>query len=113
MNTAKRYALVGMAMLAAALTANLASAQTPSNEPRQAIVKYSDLDLSRPNDAHVLYRRIKQAARAVCDSYPNSDLRLLREYEMCLTNAVNDAVDQVQSVQVAAIHRSDTRLSKN
>jgi UrcA family protein len=113
MNTAKRYVL-GMALLAAtALTANLASAATAEDEPRQAVVSYSDLDLSQANDAHRFYRRLKQAARQVCDNSPQSDLLLLNEYETCMSKAVADAVAQVQSVQVAAIHRADARLSKN
>src|SRR5579862_5747945 len=41
MNTAKRHALIGMGMLAAALTANLAVAATTGDEPRQAVVRYS------------------------------------------------------------------------
>jgi len=110
---AKRYALVGMALLAASLTVNLASATTPDDGPKQSVVKFSDLDLSRPQDAHRLYSRIKHAARNVCDNYPSSDLRLLAMYETCMAKAISDAVAQVQSVQVAAIHRADLHLSKN
>jgi len=110
---AKRYALVAMALLAGALTANLASAATPDNEPKQSVVNFSDLDLSRPQDAHRLYRRIKYAARQVCDNNPSSDLRLLEMYETCMAKAINDAVAQVQSAQVAAIHRADLRFSRN
>jgi UrcA family protein len=99
-----------MVLLAAALTANLASAATADDGARQAVVKYSDLDLSQPNDARRLYRRIKQAAREVCENNPQSQLELLRRYKECMAKAVNDAVGQVQSTQVAAIHRSDMHL---
>jgi len=77
------------------------------------VVNYSDLDLSRPRDAHRLYSRIKHAARQVCDNYPSSDLHLLKAYETCLTKAINDAVAQVQSVQLAEIQRADMRFSRN
>jgi len=111
--TANRYALVATALLAASLTANLASAATPDDGPKQTVVNFSDLDLSRPKDAHRLYSRIKYAARQVCDNNPSSDLRLLKAYETCMAKAINDAVAQVQSMQVAAIHQADTRFSRN
>lgn len=111
--TAKRYASLAMAVLAASLTANFASAATPDDGPKQRVVNFSDLDLSRPQDAHRLYTRIKHAAREVCDNNPSSDLRLIKLYETCLAKAINDAVAQVQSVQVAEIHRADMRFSRN
>jgi UrcA family protein len=109
--TANRYALLGMAMLAAALTANLASAATATTEgPKQTVVKYSDLDLSRPQDARRLYGRIKYAAREVCDNNASSDLHLLKIYQTCLRKAVTDAVAQVQSPQLAAVEQADKFL---
>jgi UrcA family protein len=111
--TVKRHALLGIALLAAALTANLASAAPGNDEPRRAVVRYSDLDLSQPKDAQRLYRRIKGAAHAVCNNDPELDLGLLKAYKACMTKAVTDAVDQVQSAQVAAIRRSDMHLSRN
>jgi UrcA family protein len=110
---ANRYALVAMALLAASLTVNVASASTPDDGPKQSVVNFSDLDLSRSRDAHRLYSRIKRAARQVCDNNPSSDLRLLKAYETCMAKAINDAVAQVQSVEVAAIHQADTRFSRN
>jgi UrcA family protein len=106
----KRHALTGMAMLAAALLANLASAAEPNEETAQTVVRYSDLDLSQPTDAHRLYTRIKAAAREVCNNSPGYDLKLMRAYHACMTKAVNDAVSQVQSVQVAAIRRADRHM---
>lgn len=111
---ANRYALIGMALLAAALTAHLASAATSDGAaPRQTVVRFADLDLSRPADAHRLYGRIKKAAREVCDIQPSAGVDSLRIYEGCLRKAVTDAVAQVQSSEVAAIERADMRLSKN
>src|SRR5262249_21988535 len=39
----------------------------PSTESR--IVKFADLKISDPSDAHVLYRRIQAAAQVVCSHY--------------------------------------------
>jgi UrcA family protein len=105
-STATRCALLGIATLAALATANLAAATPDTAEPRSTVVHYEDLDLSRPKDARRLYRRIKQAARRVCDNNPLSDFKRLTEYEKCLGQAVTEAVEKVQSEQVTAIHRA-------
>ena len=65
---AKRRALIAIAALAAALTANPASATSVDDEVRRAAGALPDLDLSRPEDAHRLYTRIRGAAREVCEN---------------------------------------------
>lgn len=100
---AKRHALIAIAALAAALSANVASATTLDAEARQTVVRYSDLDLSRPQDARRLYGRILGAAREVCENFRSADLQRNRIYKQCVGKAVADAVAKVQSAQVAAI----------
>jgi UrcA family protein len=95
----KRHVLIGLTALAAALTASLASAATTDGAPRTAVVRYSDLDLSKPRDAHRLYVRIKDAAREVCDNSPMSDLQRLRVYKQCMNEAVSNALAQVRASQ--------------
>jgi UrcA family protein len=113
-STAKRHALVAIATLAAMATANLATATPATDEPRSAVVRYGDLDLSRPADARRLYGRIKRAARAVCDNHPLVDFKRLDEYEKCLGQAVSEAVEKVQSEQVTATHRAHNgRLARS
>jgi UrcA family protein len=98
-----RHALIGIVTLTAMWAVNGAVATTQTSEPQRAVVRYTDLDPSRPEDARRLYRRIKRAARAVCDNYPSSDLVRLREYEKCLDHAVTEAMAKVQSEQVRAL----------
>jgi UrcA family protein len=43
------------------------AAADPSAESRT--VKFANLDISNPSDAHVLYRRIRAAAQVVCSYY--------------------------------------------
>jgi UrcA family protein len=100
---AKRRALIAIAALAAALTANPGSATTVDDEVRRAVVHYSDLDLSRPEDAHRLYTRLRGAAREVCENLRSADLQSMQIYMQCMYKAVTDAVAKVQSAQVAAI----------
>lgn len=110
---AKRHALIAIATLTAALTANLASATTAHGEVNQAVVHYSDLDLSRPEDVRRLYSRIRIAARDVCENFRSPDLQRVRVYKDCRDKAVADAVAKVQSAQLAAIAGADIQhLSK-
>jgi UrcA family protein len=104
---ARKTALIVMTALAAALTANLASATTADNEVRQTVVHYSDLDLARPEDARRLYGRIRSAARGVCENFRSPDLQRNQIYRQCRDKAVADAVAKLQSPQVAAIAGAD------
>ena len=110
----KRHALVGIAVLAAALSANLASATNATNadnDVRRAVVSYSDLDLSQSKDVQRFYRRVRHAARQVCDNSPGLDLRLLSEYNACMKKAMSEAANQVRSAQQLAVaRRADSHL---
>jgi UrcA family protein len=100
----KRHLLIGLTALAAALTANLASAAPAEGEVKTLVVRYSDLDLSQPKDAHRLYVRIQHAARLVCDNFPTSDLARLAIYERCMKNAISNAVSQVREKEPQSLY---------
>lgn len=99
----KRHALIAITALAAALTGHPASATTVDDEANQAVVHYSDLDLSRPEGARRLYGRIQRAAHQVCEAYRSADLQGILAYRQCMQKAVADAVTKLQSAQVTAI----------
>lgn len=105
----KRPALIGIALLAAALSANLASAANADEGVRTTVVSYSDLDLSQSRDVQRFYSRLRHAARTVCDNSPGSDLSLLLKYEACVARAVSDAASQVNSEQRVALRRADSQ----
>ncbi len=100
---ARKTAVIAMAALAPALTANPASATTVDDEARQTVVRYADLDLSRLEDARRLYTRIQGAAREVCENFRSADLQRMEIYKQCMDRAIADAVSKVQSTQVTAI----------
>ena len=104
--TAKRHVLIAMSTLVAVATVDLASATPEANAPQSRVVRYTDLDPTRPEDARRLYSRIKRAARAVCDNQPSSDLALLREYDACMAQAMTEAVEKLRSDRVSAILRA-------
>lgn len=106
-STGKRRGLIGIAALAAVATVNLARAAPEGEEPQTILVRYADLDPSRPEDARRLYRRIERAARKVCFNYPSSNLERLMLYEDCRGRAIAAAVEKVRSEQVSALLRSE------
>jgi UrcA family protein len=103
----KPRALFGLAALAAVLTTNLALA-TPVDDKTEAVtVRYSDLDLSSPQGALVLYKRIKFAAHEACGYTPPQELARLARYQECVDHAVTRAIEKVKSARVSAIHEAE------
>jgi len=60
-------------------------------------VQVADLDASSPADAATLYRRIREAARQVCDNGTSID-------RDCVQRAVNDAVRTADRPLVTRLH---------
>jgi UrcA family protein len=106
---AKRSALIGLVLLSAGLTSRLALA-TPATYETSTVVRYADLDLSQPEGAKALYRRIKIAARQACGDPDIRDLRLYARYRECYEHAVASAVEKVKSWRVSELHRDETHL---
>ena len=89
------------ALLAGAATTALAQ-QSPTTtivgeraiaEGRSVHVRYGDLNLVAADDAQILMRRVKGAARFVCQ--PNDDQLVYRPFTACVTYARDGAQPQV------------------
>ena len=100
----KRGALLGIALLCT----GVALADQDGHVIPQA-VRYSDLDLSRPEDAKKLYERIRVAAKVVCENYDRIELAGHRQFLQCRSSAVDAAVRKVGSDQLTAIHLGRTK----
>jgi UrcA family protein len=100
-----RHTVLGALLLGSAL----AISATP--EAARIAVHYQDLDLSRPQDAKVLYRRISIAARRVCNPPGAIDLAQLARYSECYDTAVANAVASVDKQTLTALHQSRTQRS--
>jgi len=72
----------------------------------QMKVSYADLDLSRPEDVRVLYRRLRYAASEVCQPAPLVELSAHAAWEQCYRAALERAVVQVNAPQLLALHRA-------
>ena len=111
---AQRYAVVAIATLAAGLAVNHAGAAEPTEVPT-VVVRYADLDLSRPKDAQRLYYRLYAAAQKVCRASGlgggggMEDLARLRQFHACVDRALANAVTDVDSARVTAIQQAVRR----
>ena len=101
-----RHACV--ALLCGGFVTGIASAAIPETEARSVTVQYSDLDLTRPEGAQALYRRIEAAAREVCGHADIRELRSFREARRCREQAVDEAVRQVNVGALTALHQKRT-----
>jgi len=93
----KRIATALIGALTFAAISPGALAEPPSDDLPREVVKFADLDLSRPAAAQELYRRIRNAARRVCAEYNPS------AYERsCAQQAVARAEAEVDAPQLTA-----------
>ena len=93
---------VCVALLGALAPALPAAAQSDA-DPISVSVRYSDLDVSRPEGANILLRRVNRAADQACGGEP--DIRLIREhsqYANCKKLAVDRALGQLPAPVVTA-----------
>jgi UrcA family protein len=105
---AKHCALLATATLATGLTVNHASAASAYEEPINVVVRYSDLNLSRPQDAATLYGRIRRAAHEACEDFDTESLERLQQFHRCMEQAVSNAVAKISSRQLTEIHEAQT-----
>lgn len=81
------------------------SADTPA-----MTVRFADLDLAKPQDVAALYRRIRSAARLVCNAAGVPwDVRQVRNWTRCFNRAVEEAVLRVDRPALTALYRERTK----
>ena len=109
----RQILIAGLAVITLGLASTSTFAASPSSE--SITVNYAELDLTQPAGAQILYRRIQQAAFEICGGGfigPFGDIRT--KASPCYKNAVANAVAQVNSPRLSALHRAhSTRLASN
>jgi UrcA family protein len=107
MNTTIRKRLyTGLSCLLGTLAASGAissSARAYDEAPMSKVVQFGDLDISKPEGAKVLYRRIQAAAREVCAQQLTRTLESLGPESICTQKAIDNAVRHVNSEQLTAL----------
>jgi UrcA family protein len=71
-------------------------------------VSYKDLNLNNPEDAAVLYGRIKKAANRVCENWDQFHLPQLYALQACVDGAVSRGVADVNSPMLTSLYREKT-----
>jgi len=98
-------------LLAVALTCGsvIAVAAPPAGQVQQSMqVQFQDLNLNRPEDVVILYRRLRLAAEQACGPRAlTGSFYKAQGYEQCVTDAVSRAVRSIDrpSLSVFARHR--------
>jgi UrcA family protein len=74
----------------------------------QFTVKFGDLNISSPQGAAVLYRRIRAAAEMVCSPYDRSDLLSKMHLNACIDKAIFGTVTKVNNSALTAVYSAKT-----
>ena len=88
-----------------AVATSLGFAGAAAAEPHSVKVAFRDLDISRPAGAQTLLTRIERAGRQVCGPPPSiRESREMADFKRCRTEAVANAVRDVQSPMLTALY---------
>jgi UrcA family protein len=79
-------------------------AASDSFAPLTVRVKFGDLDVSRPQDAAVLYSRIRGAAEKVCSPYEAGGFAAKRHLDACINKAISTAVTTVDAPALSRVY---------
>lgn len=92
-------------ILVSATWASVAWGSWPAAGAPTVTVQYSDLNLSSRAGVKALHRRIEFAARAVCGDTNSHQIAAFARFRECYRRAVQDAVNQVPSSELARLQR--------
>jgi UrcA family protein len=68
-------------------------------------VRYADLDLSKPQDVSILYKRISRAARDNCGTDAAAWDGRTSLLKKCIGQTIEDAVNRINKPLLTALHR--------
>lgn len=108
----KIYTAISCLMSTAALCSTLSATAEAEDVPSK-IVKFNDLDITKPDGAKVLYRRIRAAARDVCERSSSTDPIMNMANKECIDTAVDKAVRKINAPMLTNLRfgSSDVRLA--
>jgi UrcA family protein len=101
------YALFSALITAAFLTGAPAFAQTRGGETQVSLVSTADLDIGTESGRQKLQQRIAQAARDVCGTASDSDLKGSNDVRKCRDEAIARVSGQRDAL-IAASERGST-----
>jgi UrcA family protein len=115
MNTSIRikiYTAISCFMSTAALCSAVSTTAEAEDVPHKT-VKFNDLDITKPEGAKVLYKRIRAAARQVCEVSTGTDPIMGLATKGCIEKAIDRAVRDVNAPMLTNLRfgSSDVRLA--
>jgi UrcA family protein len=108
----KLYAALCCAFGTGALCTHSSSAEAEDAPSR--VVRFADLDITKPAGAKVLYGRIRVAAHTVCEQSAGGDPILRPAVHACIDKAIDEAVRKVDAPALTALRfggSGDVRLA--
>ena len=97
------YALFSALITAGFITAVPAFGQTPGDSgPRVSLVQTADLDLGTRDGQRRLEQRLEQAAREVCGTASDADLKGANDVRKCREETIASATAQSDDLLAAA-----------
>ena len=101
------------AVLCGVMASNFAAPPAAEAEDFAALkvkVKFSDLDVTHPQGATVLYRRIKAAAETVCSPYWATGFAARANVYDCVRSAIAEAVTAVDQPALSQVYGAKTHM---
>jgi UrcA family protein len=112
MKTVQRILSLTLIAIASIFICGNATAHDADGPP-QHVVSYADLNLDNAAGIKVLYRRLFQAARGVCQTIPSAPYLRKLEAKRCQRTAMNDAVAAVNNANLTAYYNERTMGTKD
>ena len=114
MNT-RKISIGGCVFLATALllAAGAAGAADRTATSTDIAVRFSDVQLKSEADAEQLYKKLRSAAKSVCDDNAGGHrtLEVRNRAEKCVNQVLADAVRKIDQPLLTALHESKTGKS--
>lgn len=112
--SSRKISIGGSAFITALLlAAGNAGAADRTATSADIAVKYSQVQLNSEADAEQLYKKLRSAAKAVCDDNAGGHrtLEVRNRAEKCVNNVLADAVKKIDQPLLTALHESKTGKS--
>ena len=107
MNTRKSahsaMVLATLGLCTLTIDADAATGPALGGVPPSEIVRFGDLNLSKPADVDKLYHRLSWTARRLCTE--PSVLQSFAAIRNCYRDTMNRAIDEIGSARLAALNR--------
>jgi UrcA family protein len=101
-------ARIGIMLASACLTLAIHAAQADAfDSPKHEVVSFRDLNMNSPEGVEIAFKRIKKAARDVCDSPNRYDLSE-SALQPCIKATVARAVADVKSPLLSSLYEAKT-----